>query len=280
MIRTGGGCCCRCMWLNQDWPDLPTPHVDSVMVDTNTESVSLISDDGSSIGCRKSALVFDFKRVDKQTPCIEFTFDLAFDVSPLPPISYQSQYFIGQTFSDFEFVPDGKSHTLSGTIDSAFRYREVHLVEGDLWLPIIDADVPTSPFQVPGNPPALYAEQDGHHYSIGFNGGSSFAFPDSVTGDWGRWTTLTAASEPRLMSTMLWQEVGPRVIDYNGRLSMFSGGQPDLTDGAPPIYFGWCYYLNAEQQFLPLSPGGMPLDLRFTQWKETIRLDRFCLTIR
>ncbi len=273
-------CCCRCMWLDQDWSSLPTPHVESHNVDTETHSVTLVTDDGSPIGCRKSAGVFDFKIVDKQTPCAEFAFDLAFTMLTPPPFSYLNEYFIGQVFPDFEFMPDGATHTLIAYIDRAFRYSEIHIMNGVageiLYQPIIDATVPTS-LAVPGSSVFLYAEQNGNHFIATYAGLGNFivSLGTPQAGDWGRWATTTAGTDTRILGDTIWQQVGP-LVTVGGQQTMFSSTQPDWTKGAPPVYFGWAYAFHAQSQVNTSLPGG---DLRFTRWKQTIRLDRFCMTI-
>ena len=281
--RTGGGCCCKCMWLDQDWPVLPTPHIEMQNVDTESHSVILVSGDGSPIGCRTSADVFDFKIGDKQLPCIEYDYNLTFPLIAPPPYFYLNEYFIGQTFSEFEFLPDGQPHTFTAFIDTAQRYSEAHNIQGVagevLNRPITDATVPTAVSFTASN--YLYAEQNGNHFVTPCltNAGSLFiaSTGSPVAGDWARWAGATAAADVRTLDSAIWQQVGPVVIS-GGQSTFLSAVRPDFTNGAPPIYFGWANVLSAQSQVL--TPAGLPGgDLRNTRWHQTVRIDRFCMTI-
>lgn len=287
----GRDCCCRCMWKQERWSDLSTGLFEfSHNVTSITKSLSLISGDGTTIGCRRRDNPDLMKIETQHTPCLEIDWDITNDLSPTPPVSYSSEWLIGQTYSDWEMLPDGASHTLNATCDGALRFLEYYARNGANPPSVVksagtfDASVPTAYSRGPGL--ALSAVQDGETYirpiplgatgtgaPIQFNGVDGTLVETGGTGVWTR-QTYEHAGDATVNLAGSWSRVVVSPATYNA--PMYVTADPDWSAGAEPIYFGWAVRQRAAMQALIGTP---PADFRFTRMIQRIRIDRLCITI-
>jgi len=297
-------CCCWCQIAENEWTDTTFDETFEFMRNVTSASTAIaqITDDGTTLGCKKydASKPMTTPLIANESPSLEIDSELVYTMATPPAydpgggfiqlFGYQSVYIFGQILPATAVNPDGHPMIVNLSIDWAARYRDTTRNSTGVTTVHYDASIPTVTAGGGDPQPQLAARQCGQIFLLrsgesyvegrtGLQYTESSSFPSNVAGDWYR---LVASDAPHGFNVNL--SADRRWEIWNNPTTLNTGftlvpAYPNFCAGADPIEFGWFVEYNSTQQTQYVGSSGVLIDLRTSESRFRMRIDRLCINV-